>query len=171
MILVDKNIKQLAENGMLILTNYNEENVNSMSYDVTIDSFVNSSMEEDLDGAEEYTLKPKEYVFIKTKEEIKIPNNLVGKVVEKNSLMRLGLFVSGPCYQPGHQTYCYLRVFNMSNKNINLKKDLKIAQIMFEFLQEVPEKIYSKDEKASFNNENSYLGLGKYENQYKDLLK
>ena len=68
------------------------------------------------------------------------------------------------------KTYCFLRVFNMSDKDIKLEKGLKIAQIFFEFLQEVPEITYNKNKKASFNDENKYLGYGKYDSKYKNLI-
>ena len=93
------------------------------------------------------------------------------KVEEKNSLLRLGLFVSGPVYQPGHRTYSFLRVYNMSNSEIKLQKDFKIAQIFFEELTGVPEETYDKKSNASFNNENKYVRYGKYEKQYNELKK
>ena len=164
MILVDKNIKELAENGLLIVTNYKEENVNCVSYDLTLNSIIDCDLEK-----EEYILKPHEFVIIKTNEELKLPNNLIGRIVEKNSLLRLGLFVSGPVYQPGHQTYSFLRVYNMNNSEIKLQKDFKIAQIFFETLTNTPSETYDKKENASFNNEDKYLKYGKYNDQYNNL--
>lgn len=166
MILVDKNIKDLVKHGLLIVANYKEENVNCVSYDLTLNSIINNDEEK-----EEYVLKPKEFVMIKTNEELLIPNNILGRIAEKNSLLRTGLYVSGPHYQPGHRTYSYLRVFNMSDKEITLKKYLKIAQIMFEMLQDIPEITYNKNEKSSFNNENDYLKYGKYNEEYNKLIK
>lgn len=40
MILIDRNIKELVNNGELIITGYEESNVNSISYDLTIGSIV-----------------------------------------------------------------------------------------------------------------------------------
>jgi deoxycytidine triphosphate deaminase len=79
--------------------------------------------------------------------------------------------VSGPVYQPGHKTYSFLRVYNLSNTEITLKKDFKIAQIFFEELTEIPEETYDKKKNASFNNESKYLRYGKYEDQYNSLKK
>ncbi len=165
MILVDKNIEELVLKSNLI-TNYNSENLGCVSYDLTIDKILKEDEE-----VESYILKPQEFVFIKTNEKLNMPNNLVGKIEEKNSLMRLGLEVSGPVYQPGHKTYCFLRMYNYSSKEIELKKDFKIAQIFFETLNEIPRKTYDKDQKASFNNEEKYLKYGKYENEYKKIVK
>lgn len=166
MVLVDKDIKELVSNGLLISENYKPENLGCVSYDLTINNII---AEDDI--TEEYVLNPQEFVIVKTNEELKIPTNIIGKIEEKNSLLRLGLFVSGPVYQPGHQTYSFLRVYNMSNTEITLKKDFKIAQIFFEELTDIPEETYDKKLDASFNNENKYLRYGKYEEQYKNLIK
>lgn len=166
MVLIDEQIKELVNKGKLIVTNYKPENLGGVSYDLTIDNIV---VEDDISN--EYVLKPKEFVIIKTNEELYIPDNMIGKIEEKNSLLRLGLFVSGPVYQPGHRTFSFLRVYNMSNSEIKLQKDFKIAQIFFEELAGVPNETYDKKSNASFNNENKYLGYGKYENQYNNLKK
>ena len=44
-----------------------------------------------------------------------MPLNVLGRVAEKNSRMRQGLQVDGPHYQPGHITYVFMRVRNISN--------------------------------------------------------
>lgn len=166
MVLVDKNIKELVEKGLLIVSNYKPENLGGVSYDLTLNHII-------VDGEEkkEYSLKPQEFVMIKTNEELKIADDLVGKIGEKNSLLRMGLYVTGPVYQPGHQTYAFLRVYNMSNKEIVLKENFKIAQIFFETLTEIPDETYNKKKDASFNNENKYLGYGKYSEDYKKIIK
>ena len=166
MVLIDKRIKELVNEGKLIVTNYKPENLGGVSYDLTIDSII---AEDDI--ANEYVLKPKEFVIAKTNEELYIPDNIIGKIEEKNSLLRLGLFVSGPVYQPGHRTYSFLRVYNMTNSEIKLQKDFKIAQIFFEELSGVPDETYDKKANASFNNENKYLRYGKYDNEYKKIQK
>ena len=155
MVLVDRDIKTLVQNGLLISGNYKPENLGCVSYDLTIDNII---AEDNI--TDEYIIKPKEFVIVKTNEELNIPVNIIGKIEEKNSLLRLGLFVSGPVYQPGHKTYSFLRVYNLSNTEITLKKDFKIAQIIFEELTEIPEETYDKKKNASFNNESKYIGYG-----------
>lgn len=114
-----------------------------------------------------YTLEPNEFIFIKTKEQLKIPTNILGRIAEKNSLMRTGLIVSGPHYQPGHTTYAFLRVYNTSYRRIAINENQKIAQIIFEELKEIPEIPYNANNNSSFNNEDTYRGYGNYKNQYK----
>ena len=66
--------------------------------------------------------------------------------------------VSGPDYQPGHRTYAFLRVSNISKNIIVLSKGSKIAQIMFEQLSQKPDVPYNAQTGASFQNEVEYKG-------------
>lgn len=164
MILVDKNIKALSAEGKLIKEAYTEENVNSISYDLTLGSFADKT-------ETEKKLIPGATVIIKTKEELCIPDNITGRVGEKNSLLRMGLKVDGPQYQPGHTTYAFLRVQNISADEITLKVGMHIAQIYFEELKEQPEKTYAEQKNASFQNEDEYRHFGKYEEEYRKNIK
>ena len=163
MILSDKNIKELGSS--LITEGYNPDNVQAASYDLTIGSIIVGDREET-----EYTIRPDELLFIKTAEQITMPYNLVGVIGERNSRMRMGLWVSGPHYWPGHKTFMYLRVKNLSGNPIILKQGEGIAQIIFEEMKEVPEVPYDKKKGASFNDENSYRGLGNYTNEYNQRI-
>ena len=89
-----------------------------------------------------YDLKPGETVFVKTKEKLALPLNILGRIAEKNSRMRQGLKVDGPHYQPGHVTFAFLRVQNISVNTIELSAGMKIAQIIFEELTGTPEVPY-----------------------------
>lgn len=90
----------------------------------------------------------------------------MGRIAEKNSRMRQGLVVSGPHYQPGHVTYAFLRIQNISENTIVLHKGIKIAQIMFEQLSEIPDMPYDQQNSAAFQNEEQYRGLGNYRVEY-----
>ena len=174
MILVDKEIQKMVQNGKLIKEGYEPSNLNSMSYDLTVDTVIVADKEnqDDIGSKEvaEYSIAPGEYVYIKTKETLSIPVNILGRIAEKNSIMRMGLVVSGPHYQPGHITNSFLRVQNISPTKITIKNGRKIAQIIFEQLQDIPDKPYCMDERASFNNEFTYKGFGKYKNEYQKSI-
>lgn len=135
MILVDKDIKELIARNQLIVAGYDENNLNGMSYDLTVDY----TLDENGKQHDTYELKPGETVFIRTQEKLSIPEEILGRVAEKNSRMRQGLVVNGPHYQPGHQTYAFLRVSNISKNTITLSKGSKIAQILFEQLTGKPD--------------------------------
>lgn len=171
MILTDKDIKAYTQQGMLITENFDPDNVGSISYDLTIDKILvhdeeDSFNEDSIVHKDSYYLGPGEYVIIKTRELLSIPTNIIGRIADKNSLIRLGLNISGPHYQPGHTTYAYLRVHNISCAKIKISKGQKIAQIIFEELKGIPDIPYNKDDSASFNDELEYRGFGKYSNIY-----
>lgn len=162
MILVDKDIEKLVNDQRLIISGFVPENLNGISYDLTMDVAYDEKGEEH----SEYELNPGEVVFVKTEEKLSIPNNILGRIAEKNSRMRQGLKVDGPHYQPGHVTYAFLRVQNISANIIVLKRNMSIAQIIFEQLNDVPKMPYSEQKSASFQNEVSYVGLGNYKEEY-----
>lgn len=159
MILVDKIIKERSSE--IFKEGYDESNVTAVSYDLHIAGIV-----EDNSLSSSYSLRPNEVVFIKTKEKIKVPADLMGRIGEKNSRIRQGLSVVGPHYYPGHETYLYLRVQNVTSSAIKIKSGDTIAQLFFEQLMCVPERTYDSQENASFNNENEYRGLGNYKDEY-----
>ena len=149
MIIVDNQIKNLVKTTNLI-TNFNKENLSSISYDVTINEFV------DKEGNKNCILEPGDFIYIKTNESLNMPYDLCCKVIEKNSLMRKGLKVDGPLYQPGHKTDIFLRVQNISKNPVFLELNMKIAQLIFIKLDNIPTMTYNKQENAKYNNETEF---------------
>ena len=164
MILVDKDIKNRCSD-IFCDECYRESCVNPVSYDLHILGIV---AQDDL--SDSYVLHPNEVIFVKMEEKIHMPNNLMGRIGEKNSRMRQGLWVSGPHYFPGHETYIYLRVQNITANKIRIKKGDAIAQIFFEQLSQEPEHTYNEQQGASFNNEDQYTGLARYKDEYEERM-
>ena len=167
MILVDKDIKKYVDEGKLIINGYQESKLNSISHDLTIDQIIDENGEE----VSSKELAPGEIVFVKTEEKLSLPKNIMGRVGERNSRMRQGLKVDGPHYHPGHVTYCFLRVHNISSNAILLSHGNSIAQIIFEELKDTPDVTYDNQKGASFNDEVNYRGLGAYKNVYEDQIR
>lgn len=167
MILVDKNIYELVKAGKLIVEGFNQDHLNGVSYDLSVDTVIGSDeIERDF-----YDIQPGETVFVKTVEMLSIPNNIIGDVIEKNSRMRQGLRVDAPRYQPGHQTKVFLRVENISGNVISIERGATIAQIYFEELKDVPNVTYDKQAGASYNQETKYTGFGNYKDVYEGQIK
>lgn len=149
MVLVDRDIKKLVIKDNLI-GDFNKDRLGAISYDVIIDKFI-------LDGIEcddrKYLLKSGSYIYIKTLESLNMLDNICCKVIEKNSLMRIGLKVDGPLYQPGHKTNIFLRVMNISDKDIVLNSEMEIAQLIFLELCGIPDRTYDKQIDSHYNNE------------------
>lgn len=161
MILVDKQIKEQVKCQNMICSGFREDNLHCISYDILIDSIILPDTTDEKKFIEKgsYNLRSGETVYVKSDIEIHMPENCIGKIVERNSVMRIGLEVSGPCYQPGHKTKIFLRVHNIISKDISLYKGQGIAQIMFEYLEVKPDKPYSQEMNNSYQDEIKYMGV------------
>ena len=164
MILVDKEIKN-RQSEIFCDGCYNESYVKAVSYDLHVLGIVSQNKLED-----SYILQPNETIFVKMEEKIHMPKDLMGRIGEKNSRIRQGLWVSGPHYFPGHKTYVYLRVQNITANKIQIKKGDSLAQMFFEQLNEEPEHTYDKQIDASFNDEDKYRGMARYKSEYEERM-
>ena len=156
MYLADNEIKQLIEKQS-VLDPYDKEKVGAANYDLSIDSIIIPNPKEDSEK-DNYELEPGESVFVSTIEKLKMPNDYVGMIIPRNSLIRMGLSIEAPVYQPGHETKIFIRVTNVSSGSITLKKDDGIASIMFEKLSSPASKPYS----GTFKEEFSFKGIGDF---------
>ncbi len=169
MILVDKDILNLVHSNKLIVSNFDKKNLGGVSYDLTLDKIVGLG-DNETKQVTTYELNPGEAVFIKTKEMLHMPEKLLGRIAQKNSRMRMGLYVDGPHYHPGHKTYVYLRVQNLSSNCITIERGDKIAQIFFEELNGEPNQLYGKVNDA-FVDEIDFKGLSSYKSEYRKHIK
>lgn len=97
MILCDK---QICEYGNTLIRPFSKDAVQSIAYDLQTESFTNERGKE----RTEFSLQPGESVFVRSKEEIKLKADIVGKVILRNSRIRQGLLLTAPVYYPGHNT-------------------------------------------------------------------
>ncbi|WP_238703778.1 hypothetical protein [Catenibacterium mitsuokai] len=86
--------------------------------------------------------------------------------IQKNSLIRQGITIVSPVYNPGHRTPIYIRVENISPNIFKISKNLSIAQLVFEQLSSKPNHSYDQQVNASFNDEWKYRGLSNYKDYY-----
>lgn len=107
MILTDSQIKSRIKDGELITKGYEPNRLKCISYDINIEAIISDEREEQgcYKSVHEYYLQSGETIYVKGDIHLKMPLDCVGIVYERNSVMRKGLVVDGPCYQPGHETY------------------------------------------------------------------
>lgn len=164
MVYSDADILKMVKENKLITEGFKEENLGPCTYDLTAGAVCFS------DGTEKelpWVVRPKEFIILKMKETIALPNDTIARILERNSLMRFGLQVSGPVYQPGHRTKIFLRVFNMSWSKIRIEEDFGIAQIMFEKLESTP--LHPYPVTGTFQDEMNYKGFGRYKDTFKRM--
>lgn len=119
MYIQEEEILHLTQNQEL-LSDYTVNNLHNISYDLRVQKIhwlVDSTPHED----KSHVLKPGDSVFVSTIENIKLPNNMLGFVVPRNSSIRMGLDIAAPIYQPGHYTKIFVRVTNIADNEITLK--------------------------------------------------
>ena len=151
MVVIDKKIREYGDS---LVKPFDPERVQNICYDLATESYCSAPGNE----SETATLAPGDSVFVKTQEEIMLPNDMIGIVNLRNSRIRQGLDLSAPVYQPGHHTKVFFRVTNISHKDITLEKDAGIASIMFVTLPEAAEKPYD----GAFQKEFEFKGMGTY---------
>mgnify|MGYP002869348437 CR=1 FL=1 len=150
--------KKLLECGGDIISSFDRDRVTNIGYDLSTEKYtVGEKMENT-----SVKLMPYESAFVMSRESIKLPNDLIARVVLRNSRIRQGLTLDAPIYQPGHETKVFYRITNISDKEINLDERDEFATIIFEKLDGEVEKKYS----GTFQKEFDYRGMGDYSSIY-----
>lgn len=119
MVLGDTLIKKLG-----LVVPFNEENLQSASYDITIEETI---------GNIDWELKPGESILISTKEYVSLPNNVAAFVKTRSSLARLGISVGevGGWVDPGYNGNLTLFMNNNGKKSIDLRELDRVGQLVF----------------------------------------
>lgn len=160
MVLTDRQIADRAEQGLL--EHYDPSCITNIGYDLRAEYFVFGDKK-----VSHTSLKHGESAFVATTENIRLPNDMLGRIVLKNSRLRQGLSMDAPVYQPGHHTKVFFRVTNVSGNEIDLQKDGKYVTILFEMLAGPVDNPYA----GTFSGEMDYSGLGNYQDLYQKEIK
>jgi dCTP deaminase len=163
MVLSDRTIRRLIEEGRIGIDPFDEELVQPSSVDVRVDRlfrvFRNSRYPfidvkkpmEDLtelvevgDSEQPFILHPGEFVLGSTLERITLPDDLVARLEGKSSLGRLGLLIHSTAgfIDPGWDGHVTLELSNVANLPITIYVGMKIGQISFVQLSEPAERPY-----------------------------
>jgi dCTP deaminase len=162
MVLSDRTIRRLLEEGRIGIDPYAEELLQPSSVDVRVDRLfrvfrnsrypfidVKQEMEEltelvEVDPEEAFILHPGEFVLGSTLERITLPDDLVARLEGKSSLGRLGLLIHSTAgfIDPGWDGHVTLELSNVANLPITIYYGMKIGQLSFVQLSEPAEHPY-----------------------------
>ena len=151
MVLSDRTIRRLLDEGRIGIAPYEPELMQPSSLDVRVDRYfrvfrnsrypyidVKAEQEEltelvEVEGDEAFILHPGEFVLGSTLERVALPNDLVARLEGKSSLGRLGLLIHSTAgyVDPGWDGYLTLELSNVANLPITLYPGMKIGQISF----------------------------------------
>jgi dCTP deaminase len=168
-VLSDRTIRRLLEEGRIGIDPYDESLLQPSSVDVRVDRlfrvFHNArypfidvkQQQEDLtelveiDGERAFILHPGEFVLGSTLERIQLPDDLVARLEGKSSLGRLGLLIHSTAgfIDPGWDGHVTLELSNVANLPITIYYGMKIGQLSFVQLTEPAERPYGADELGS----------------------
>jgi dCTP deaminase len=169
MVLSDRTIRRLLDEGRIGIEPYEEELLQPSSVDVRVDRLfrvfrnsrypfidVKQEMEEltelvEVDGEEAFILHPGEFVLGSTLERITLPDDLVARLEGKSSLGRLGLLIHSTAgfIDPGWDGHVTLELSNVANLPITIYYGMKIGQLSFVQLTEAAESPYGTGELGS----------------------
>jgi dCTP deaminase len=165
MVLSDRTIRRLLEEGRIGIEPFDDELVQPSSVDVRVDRlfrvFRNSrypyiDVREPMDDLTElvempedeaFILHPGEFVLGSTLERITLPDDLVARLEGKSSLGRLGLLIHSTAgfIDPGWDGHVTLELSNVANLPITIYYGMKIGQLSFVQLTEPAEHPYGSE--------------------------
>jgi dCTP deaminase len=165
MVLSDRTIRRLIEEGRIGIEPFDEGLVQPSSVDVRVDRFfrvfrnsrypfidVKEPMDDltelvEVGDSEPFILHPGEFVLGSTLERITLPDDLVARLEGKSSLGRLGLLIHSTAgfIDPGWDGHVTLELSNVANLPITIYVGMKIGQVSFVQLSEPAERPYGAE--------------------------
>jgi dCTP deaminase len=150
MVLSDRTIARLLEEGRIEIDPYDPALLQPSSVDVRVDRYFRvfrnnlypyidvKTAQEDLTELVEiddapFILHPGEFVLGSTLERVRLPDDIVGRLDGKSSLGRLGLLIHSTAgfIDPGWDGHVTLELSNVANLPITIYREMKIGQLSF----------------------------------------
>src|SRR5215218_1186086 len=165
MVLSDRTIRRLLDEGRIGIEPYDESLLQPSSLDVRVDRFfrvfrnsrypfidVKEPMEdltelvEVADEDQPFILHPGEFVLGSTLERVTLPDDLVARLEGKSSLGRLGLLIHSTAgfVDAGFDGHLTLELANVASLPITIYPGMKIGQISFMQMTTPAERPYGK---------------------------
>ena len=150
MILSDKTIFKMLEEGSLVAEPIEEGQVQPASIDIRLgDSFsivddtadniitMGSEIKYKTIRADKYLLLPGQFVLATTQEYFELPDDLTAFVEGRSSLGRMGLFIQNAGWvDPGFKGEITLELYNANRCAIELQAGRRVGQLVFAKLDE-----------------------------------
>ncbi len=139
--LPDSEIKSMCVNGQLIVENYEAGCVQQACYELragTVYYDLGSSppTRHSLDGGGHILLKPKQLLVSITMETLRLPLDILGRILTKGKLFSIGVLPVNTYADPGFVGNLGLVLYNLSNRYLRIAVGTPIAKIEFSRLEE-----------------------------------
>jgi dCTP deaminase len=169
MVLSDRAIRRLVEDGRIGIEPYDATLMQPSSLDVRVDRlfrvfrnsrypYIDVKLEQEeltelveVAADEAFILHPGEFVLGSTLERVRLPDDLVARLEGKSSLGRLGLLIHSTAgfIDPGFDGHVTLELSNVANLPITIYPSMKIGQLSFMQLSEPAETPYGSGQLGS----------------------
>ncbi len=151
MILSDKTIIKMLENGTLSIDPLEKGQIQPASVDIRLGNTF-SIVEDSSTGVinleneitykriqtDTYVLLPGQFILATTMEYFRLPNNLTAFVEGRSSLGRLGLFIQNAGWvDPGFRGEITLELFNANRCAIELRSGRRVGQLVFAMMDDI----------------------------------
>ena len=105
---------------------------------------------------ESFMMQPGDFVLAVTLENVKIADNLMGRLEGRSSLGRLGIVVhsTASVFDPGWDGKCVLELGNLGRMAVKLTPGMRICAMTFEELSNPSEVPYAKKKQAKYRIQN-----------------
>lgn len=145
MILSDKTIKAMLQDGSLVIDPIKDDSIQPASVDCRIGNHylvVESnnmdvlSMDDEIHYREiegdSITIPPHSFLLATTEEYVKLPNDLTAFVEGRSSIGRMGLFIQNAGWvDPGFEGRITLELYNANSLPIKLQAGRRVCQLVF----------------------------------------
>jgi len=103
-------------------------------------------------NGEGFIMQPGDFVLAVTLEQVKIPNNMMGRLEGRSSLGRLGIVVhsTASIFDAGWDGKCVLELGNLGRMAVKLTPGMRICAMSFEELSSEAEIPYSQKKSAKY---------------------
>jgi addiction module HigA family antidote len=140
-VLVDHQIIRAVHDKVVIFDPFNPENVQAASMDLTLDDFLLTSDDNEVDISDGYDLKPRETVNGSTKEWVQFPLDCFGRVGPMTQFSKYGIIlVYGFQIDPGYCGHLQFCLFNAGPKAFPLQSGKPIISLEIVHLSSTPTK-------------------------------
>lgn len=172
--LTDNEIRTLLGSGELNFSPLRADQIRGSSVDLRLDSFARvvrkgaaldvkmpsdqlaAHFENVTIGEAGYVLQPRELLIGQTMENIKVPVTTQGNILQRSSLVRLGLQVTSSILNPGYQGNLPLLIVNLTEAAIRIEAGMLICQIVLLKLSDRPMMTYLEQPGAKYFGETEF---------------
>ena len=129
--------------GKLSIEPFSEDNLTPNGYDLTVDEvFIPGLSQKVKDGVA--GVASKQWFLISTKEYVKLSGEITAQLWLRTTYARFGILGSFGKVDAGFEGNLTLSALNSSQKTVSIEIGDTFAQMVFERMESLPEKLYEK---------------------------